>query len=206
MEFRTRLIKERLIISFMRIAATVVASPLGSASKALNILNLQVAPIAAPYQVVAASHANTGFVTGLTVDSVTIPKSKTDTKFGQKLGVNSFESLESSTKLDADSELRYSVISGKVSNLTQVEQSPAVQNIAADLKGVEYKPNELDGTLNRQSVNTNLARNSMGYHNYALVCANSKTHSDYCASGRRGYYCSQNGYVMLQVVSHLDRP
>lgn len=40
-----------------------------------------------------------------------------------------------------------------------------------------------------------------GYHNFAMVCAQSKIHTDYCANRRRGYYCSQNGYLNLQPVS-----
>lgn len=57
-----------------------------------------------------------------------------------------------------------------------------------------------DSTSARHDVYQRDVVAPMGYHNYAMVCASSKTHTDYCSNRRRGYYCSQNGYLNIHFV------
>lgn len=59
----------------------------------------------------------------------------------------------------------------------------------------------VENTFTSQEISPRDATEAMGYHNYAMVCAESKVHTDYCANRRRGYYCSQNGFLQIYAVS-----
>lgn len=114
-------------------------------------------------------------------------------------------SIESDDKLDGSANKLESYTEVDLgSDVEHVDHKLAAMENVVDSKSTRHYSDELDdSTLIQSSADPRLARTAMGYHNYALVCADSKIHTDYCASGRRGYYCSQNGYVLLQVVSHL---
>lgn len=206
MEFQRRLIRRWLIMAFILVAAKVVASPVSNIPKALIISNPQVVPIDALDQVVATDHITEGLTTGLNIDLVTASTSEIDTKLGQKIAVAPLKEPESNIKLDAGSTLASSAILDTTANPKQIEHGLTLEHTGHDLKSTGYASDDIDGNPAQQLANTKLVRDPMGYHNYALVCANSKMHTDYCQSGRRGYYCSQNGYVMLQVVSYSYRP
>lgn len=185
-------------MTFVLVAATVIASPLVTTSSAVDFSQHQVASVDISGQVHTGNSAADSLVTGVVAESVTVSTMRTNLVFGPNLTDVSHEGLGSNSQLDS--------LSDTIPTLKKVEYGRALEDISDHSKSDRYISDKLDRILMGQSANIKLARDSVGYHNYALVCADSKLHTDYCMSGRRGYYCSQNGYVMLKVVSHPYTP
>lgn len=77
-------------------------------------------------------------------------------------------------------------------------------NIESDAQILGYlhtADKSVEDPFTSQDISHRDTTEAMGYHNYAMVCAQSKVHTDYCANRRRGYYCSQNGFLQIHAVS-----
>lgn len=185
------------------VAAVVVASPANTFPKSTIVSHLPAASVDA-YGQFASGHAINDFTLSTPVDSATLATTshELDTAHIQPSTIRSDKRFRES-ELDGDlNKVEAYINSNSSLDSEHIDHNLAAMEVVRDLASTGHHSDELnDGSSIQHLANTKFERTVMGYHNYALVCADSKVHTDYCANGRRGYYCSQNGYVLLQVVS-----